>query len=171
MNHLSIKTPMRAPAIKAGPIDGAVGLPGVPVLPPALAGRRRALPPLAISLACLLAALGVARHGAGQLEAGAPDAAQCPLRAERFFVREAVASQDRMEASYFVLLHNPGQRAVAYGLHFDHAAAFDARSGGRATLPGGGSLPVLLGREILPLGAQPLSAERIAEAMRLSCRG
>jgi len=131
---------------------------------------RRALPAWAISVACLLAVLCVAQLAAGQLEAGPPGVAQCPLRAERFFVREAVASEGRTEASYFVLLHNPEPQARAYGLHFNHAAAFDARSGVRATLPGDASLPVLLGREILPLGAQPLTAGRIAEAMRLSCR-
>jgi len=130
----------------------------------------RALPAMVISLACLLAVLGVAQLAAGQLEAGPPGAAQCPLHAERFFVREASASEGRMEASYFVVLHNPGPQARAYGLHFDYAAAFDARSGARATLPGDASLPVLLGREILPMGTAPLPSARIAEAMRLSCR-
>ena len=155
MNHLSIKTPQ-----------------GGPASPPVSVGRQmpRALPAWTIGLACLLAVLGVAQFASGQLEAGPPGAAHCPLRAERFFVREAVASQGRMEASYFVVLRNPGPQARAYGLHFDHAAAFDARSGARATLPGDASLPVLLGRETLPPGAQPLPADRIAEAMRLSCR-
>jgi len=79
--------------------------------------------------------------------------------------------EGRIEASYFVLLRNPEPQARAYGLHFDHPAAFDARAGMRATVPGFAALPVLLGREILPAGTQPLPPARIAGATRLSCRG
>jgi len=131
----------------------------------------RALPALAISLGCLAACLGVAQLAAGQKGATAVEAAICALHAERFFVRVAKAAEGRVEASYFVLLRNPEPRARAYGLHFDHPPAFDARSGARATLPGDAAVPVLLGREILPAGAEPLPPARIASAMRISCRG
>jgi len=106
----------------------------------------RALPALAISLGCLAAWVGVAQLAAGQKGGAAVEAATCALHAERFFVRVAMAAEGRVEASYFVLLRNPEPWARAYGLHFDHPPAFDARSGARATLPGDAALPVLLGR-------------------------
>ena len=167
-----------------GPVGGDGGMPGGPV-PPQPAGslapvgrqaKARALPALAISLACLATCVGVAQLAASQPRATSVGAAACPLQAEHFFVRESLVPEGRVpegriEASYFVLLRNPEPQARAYGLHFDHPAAFDARAGMRATVPGFAALPVLLGREILPAGTQPLPPARIAGATRLSCRG
>ena len=129
----------------------------------------RALPAIIVGLASFGACLG-----AGMLALAMPAASgnsrDCPLAVERFFASETVAPDGRLRVSYYALLHNPGPRAQAYGLHFTHAAATDRRSGARASLPGERSLPVLLGREILPPDGAPLSPDAMAAAMELNCR-
>lgn len=128
----------------------------------------RLLPPLAVILACL----GVSAGAAMLATQAAPEAAgECPITAARWFTTEQVLPDGRIRASHFVLLHNPEPQARAYALHFTHAAATQRRDGARAALPGDATLPVLLGREVLPPGAAPPDAAQLAAMTRLICRG
>ena len=129
----------------------------------------RVLPVIAISLASFGACLGAAMLALAMPVTPAllPD---CQLVMERFFATEQVAADGQLRVSYYVLLNNPEPRAWAYGLNFAHAAATERRIGARATLPGEHSLPVLLGREVLPPDGEALSPQGMATAVALTCR-
>lgn len=128
----------------------------------------RLMPPLATILACL----GISAGGALLASQAAPaPEGDCPITPARWFTTEQMLPDGRIRASHYVLLHNPEPVARAYALHFAHAAAEQRRDGARAALPGDLSLPVLLGREMLPPGSAPPDAAKLAAMTRLTCRG
>ncbi|WP_424814742.1 hypothetical protein [Roseococcus sp. YIM B11640] len=92
--------------------------------------------------------------------------------AERFYASEAADDAGHRVAIYYMEVANPNLRPQVFNLVFQKDGLADRRAEGRAiAIPGGASLPLVLGRQPIGDEGRAMSPGEIEKSVRLSCRG